>query len=93
MGQQLIQRYELSENFYLAFFCEVLFCCYAFENFLRHLKSFVFSLVDVSEMRLKLSLEPDPSQRPQGVLGVWSPILSVIGNALKIQVMLVKGNS
>lgn len=76
------------------FFCEVLFCCYISENSLRHLKSCLFfSLVDVSEMRLKLALEPDPSQRPHGVLGVWSPILSVVGNALKIQVMLVKGIS
>ncbi|XP_068635813.1 uncharacterized protein [Aristolochia californica] len=46
--------------------------------------------IDVSEIRLKLSLETDPSQRPDGVLGLWSPILSAIGNALKIQVHLRK---
>ncbi|XP_065619172.1 uncharacterized protein LOC112023786 [Quercus suber] len=49
---------------------------------------FFFSLIDVSELRLKLSLETAPVQRPKGVLGVWSPILSAVGNAFKIQVHL-----
>ncbi|KAJ8444298.1 hypothetical protein Cgig2_019856 [Carnegiea gigantea] len=44
------------------------------------------SLIDVSEVRLKVSLETAPAQRPHGVLGVWSPILSAVGNAFKIQV-------
>nr|XP_009413254.1 PREDICTED: uncharacterized protein LOC103994598 isoform X1 [Musa acuminata subsp. malaccensis] len=47
-------------------------------------------LIDVSEIKLKLSLETAPSQRPPGVLGVWSPILSAVGNAFKIQVHLRK---
>ncbi|KAL8141812.1 hypothetical protein V2J09_014844 [Rumex salicifolius] len=47
-------------------------------------------LIDVSEVRLKISFETAPAQRPQGVLGVWSPILSAIGNAFKIQVHLRK---
>ncbi|KAF9624988.1 hypothetical protein IFM89_016808 [Coptis chinensis] len=47
-------------------------------------------LIDVSEVRLKISLETEPSQRPHGVLGVWSPILSAVGNALKLQVHLRK---
>ncbi|ERN15489.1 uncharacterized protein LOC18443778 [Amborella trichopoda] len=47
-------------------------------------------LIDVSEIRLKLSLETAPSQRPHGVLGVWSPILSAVGNAFKLQVHLRK---
>ncbi|CAK7356237.1 unnamed protein product [Dovyalis caffra] len=45
-------------------------------------------LIDVSEIRLKVSLETAPAQRPHGVLGIWSPILSAVGNALKIQVHL-----
>ncbi|EEF45057.1 vacuolar protein sorting-associated protein, putative [Ricinus communis] len=45
-------------------------------------------LIDVSEIRLKLSLETAPAQRPHGVLGVWSPVLSAVGNAFKIQVHL-----
>ncbi|XP_021892866.1 uncharacterized protein LOC110810873 isoform X2 [Carica papaya] len=45
-------------------------------------------LVDVSEVRLKVSLETAPAERPHGILGVWSPILSAVGNALKIQVHL-----
>nr|DAD30639.1 TPA_asm: hypothetical protein HUJ06_009490 [Nelumbo nucifera] len=47
-------------------------------------------LIDVSEVRLKLSLETAPTQRPHGVLGVWSPILSAVENAFKIQVHLRK---
>lgn len=46
----------------------------------------VASLIDVSEIRLKVSLETAPAQRPHGVLGVWSPILSAVGNAFKFQV-------
>ncbi|XP_057487524.1 uncharacterized protein LOC130773593 isoform X2 [Actinidia eriantha] len=45
-------------------------------------------LIDVSEVRLKISLETEPAQRPHGVLGVWSPLLSAVGNAFKIQVHL-----
>lgn len=40
----------------------------------------------MSEIRLKLSLETAPGQRPHGVLGIWSPVLSAVGNAFKIQV-------
>uniref|UniRef100_A0A0D9XMK5 PH domain-containing protein n=1 Tax=Leersia perrieri TaxID=77586 RepID=A0A0D9XMK5_9ORYZ len=47
-------------------------------------------LVDISEIRLKISLETAPTQRPRGVLGIWSPVLSAVGNALKIQVHLRK---
>ncbi|GMH29787.1 hypothetical protein Nepgr_031630 [Nepenthes gracilis] len=47
-------------------------------------------LIDVSEIRLKVSLETAPAQRPRGVLGVWSPILSAVGNVFKIQVHLRK---
>ncbi|KAE8055526.1 hypothetical protein FH972_012359 [Carpinus fangiana] len=45
-------------------------------------------LINVSEVRLKVSLETAPGQRPHGVLGIWSPILSAIGNTFKIQVHL-----
>lgn len=45
-----------------------------------------YRLVDISEIRLKISLETAPTQRPRGVLGIWSPVLSAVGNALKIQV-------
>ncbi|XP_042394059.1 uncharacterized protein LOC121984930 isoform X2 [Zingiber officinale] len=49
-----------------------------------------FELIDVSEIRLKISLETAPAQRPPGALGVWGPILSAVGNAFKIQVHLRK---
>ncbi|ONK73416.1 uncharacterized protein A4U43_C04F31270 [Asparagus officinalis] len=47
-------------------------------------------LIDVSEVRLKLSLETAPTQRPYGALGIWSPVLSAVGNAFKIQLHLRK---
>ncbi|XP_047340404.1 uncharacterized protein LOC124943990 [Impatiens glandulifera] len=47
-------------------------------------------LIDVSEVRVKVSLETAPALRPPGVLGIWSPILSAVGNAFKIQVHLRK---
>lgn len=50
------------------------------------MSSIYCSLVDVSEVRLKVALETAPAQRPHGVLGVWSPLLSAIGSAFKIQV-------
>ncbi|GMJ16090.1 hypothetical protein like AT4G17140 [Hibiscus trionum] len=46
------------------------------------------SLIDISEVKLKVSLETAPAQRPHGVLGVWSPVLSAVGNAFRIQVHL-----
>ncbi|CAA0838075.1 pleckstrin homology (PH) domain-containing protein [Striga hermonthica] len=47
-------------------------------------------LIDISEVRLKVSLETAPAQRPHGLLGVWGPVLSAIGNTFKIQVHLRK---
>ncbi|PIN17888.1 hypothetical protein CDL12_09445 [Handroanthus impetiginosus] len=47
-------------------------------------------LIDISEVRLKVSLETAPAQRPHGLLGVWGPVLSAVGNAFKIQVHLRK---
>ncbi|KAI3453469.1 hypothetical protein Pfo_010132 [Paulownia fortunei] len=47
-------------------------------------------LIDISEVRLKVFLETAPDQRPHGLLGVWGPVLSAVGNAFKIQVHLRK---
>ncbi|EPS64219.1 hypothetical protein M569_10562, partial [Genlisea aurea] len=47
-------------------------------------------LIDISEVRFKVSLEAEPSQRPHGLLGVWGPVLSAVGNAFKFQVHLRK---
>lgn len=43
-------------------------------------------LIDISEMRLKFSLEPAPAQRPHGIFGIWTPIINTIGNVLKMQI-------
>lgn len=55
-------------------------------NYISHSNCIICRLVDISEIRLKISLETAPTQRPRGVLGVWSPVLSAVGNAFKIQV-------
>ncbi|XP_073000916.1 uncharacterized protein [Typha latifolia] len=47
-------------------------------------------LIDISEVRFKISLGTAPAERPRGVLGIWSPVLSAVGNAFKIQVHLRK---
>lgn len=43
-------------------------------------------LIDISEMRLKFSLEAAPDQRPHGIFGIWTPIINTIGNVLKMQI-------
>jgi vacuolar protein sorting-associated protein 13A/C len=43
-------------------------------------------LIDVSEVRLKLTLETAPEQRPRGTLGIWSPVVTTIGNISKMPV-------
>ncbi|KAH9610755.1 hypothetical protein KSS87_017343 [Heliosperma pusillum] len=55
-----------------------------------YILSFDCSHIDVSEIRLKVALETAPAQRPHGILGVWSPILSAFGSAFKIQIHLRK---
>jgi hypothetical protein len=40
----------------------------------------------VSEVRLKLTLETAPEQRPRGTLGIWSPVVTTIGNISKMPV-------
>lgn len=43
-------------------------------------------LIDISEIRLKFSLEAAPAQRPHGIFGIWTPIINTIGNVLKMQI-------
>eukprot|EP01018_Ginkgo_biloba_P007916 Gb_35998 [translate_table: standard] len=42
--------------------------------------------IDISGMRLKFSLETAPAQRPHGVLGMWSPLITTVGNVFKMQI-------
>lgn len=45
-------------------------------------------VIDISDVRLKLTLETAPSQRPKGVLGLWSPIVNTLGNIWKMHIHL-----
>ncbi|KAI5072395.1 hypothetical protein GOP47_0012501 [Adiantum capillus-veneris] len=47
-----------------------------------------FDLIDVSEIRLKLTVETAPRQRPRGILGIWSPFLTALGNTSKMPIHL-----
>lgn len=39
-----------------------------------------YSVLNVSEVRLKVSMTMSPSQRPRGVLGFWASLMTALGN-------------
>lgn len=43
-------------------------------------------ILDVSEVRLKLSVEASPDQRPEGKLGIWGPAVTTLGNISKMPI-------
>ncbi|KAJ7562087.1 hypothetical protein O6H91_03G054700 [Diphasiastrum complanatum] len=45
-------------------------------------------LTDIAETRLKLTLETAPEQRPHGVLGIWGPLLTSLGNINRMPIQL-----
>lgn len=47
-----------------------------------------FRLLNVSEIRFKISLAMSPSQRPRGVLGFWSSLMTALGNTENMTVSL-----
>lgn len=49
-----------------------------------------FRLLNVSEIRFKISLAMSPSQRPRGVLGFWSSLMTALGNTENMTVSLRK---
>ena len=37
-------------------------------------------VLNISEVRFKVSMAMSPSQRPRGVLGFWSSLMTALGN-------------
>ncbi|CAM6084054.1 unnamed protein product [Calypogeia fissa] len=46
------------------------------------------NLIDLSEVRLKLTLETAAGARPRGMLGIWSPLVTTLGNTNKMPIRL-----
>lgn len=42
--------------------------------------AFTNRLLNISEIRFKLSMTMSPTQRPKGVLGFWSSLMTALGN-------------
>ncbi|XP_040944166.1 uncharacterized protein [Gossypium hirsutum] len=45
-------------------------------------------ILNISEVRLKVSMAMSPSQRPRGVLGFWSSLMTALGNTENMTVKL-----
>ncbi|EFJ34968.1 hypothetical protein SELMODRAFT_81414, partial [Selaginella moellendorffii] len=46
------------------------------------------NLIDISEAHLRVTLQTEPGLRPRGVLGIWSPLVSLAGNTSKMAIHL-----
>ena len=42
--------------------------------------TFSYRLLNISEIRFRVSMAMSPSQRPRGVLGFWSSLMTALGN-------------
>ncbi|KAG0489289.1 hypothetical protein HPP92_008100 [Vanilla planifolia] len=45
-------------------------------------------LLNISEVRFKVSMAMSPSQRPRGVLGFWSSLMTALGNTEHMQIRI-----
>uniref|UniRef100_A0A7N0UXF0 PH domain-containing protein n=1 Tax=Kalanchoe fedtschenkoi TaxID=63787 RepID=A0A7N0UXF0_KALFE len=45
-------------------------------------------VLNISEIRLKVSMAMSPTQRPRGVLGFWSSLMTALGNTENMQVRI-----
>ncbi|CAM8996430.1 unnamed protein product [Rhodiola kirilowii] len=45
-------------------------------------------VLNISEIRLKLSMAMSPTQRPRGVLGFWSSLMTALGNTENMQIRI-----
>lgn len=42
--------------------------------------AFTSRVLNISEVRFKMSMAMSPSQRPRGVLGFWASLMTALGN-------------
>ncbi|PKU71895.1 hypothetical protein MA16_Dca021733 [Dendrobium catenatum] len=52
------------------------------------LGSGISRLLNISEVRFKVSMAMSPSQRPRGVLGFWSSLMTALGNTEHMQIRI-----
>lgn len=50
---------------------------------------FAIRLLNISEIRFKVSMAMSPAQRPRGVLGFWSSLMTALGNMEHMPVGLI----
>lgn len=50
-------------------------------------------MLDLSEVRFKISMTMSPGQRPRGVLGFWSSLMTALGNTENMPVSFASHRS
>lgn len=68
---------------FTSFLC--VFLIFKFSN----LVSWTHSVLNISEIRFKVSMAMSPSQRPRGVLGFWSSLMTALGNTENMPVSVM----
>lgn len=48
-----------------------------------------YSVLNISEVRFKVSMAMSPSQRPRGVLGFWASLMTALGNTENMPVSIL----
>lgn len=49
-------------------------------------------VLNISEVRFKVSMAMSPSQRPRGVLGFWSSLMTALGNTENMPVSFLSNS-
>ena len=48
-----------------------------------------YRVLNISEVRFKVSMAMSPSQRPRGVLGFWASLMTALGNTENMPVSIL----
>lgn len=48
-----------------------------------------YRVLNISEIRLKVSMAMSPGQRPRGVLGFWASLMTALGNTENMPVSMI----